>query len=94
MSGNDIGLWFRSIPVITRYWFVGSIILPLSGRFGIVRYPTMILDYSFISRFHVSSHYILNIFFPVVSDSDYTFFATGNIFIEDLISVVVTVSVY
>ena len=55
MSGNDIGLWFRSIPDMTRYWFSGTIILSLAGRFGIVSYMTMILRYEFISRFQVSN---------------------------------------
>jgi len=58
MSGNDIGLWFRSIPDITRYWFAGSIIFPLAGRFGILNYFDMILDYAFISRFQVLTFFL------------------------------------
>lgn len=54
MAGNDIGIWYRNIPEMTKYWFTGSIVLPLAGRIGIVSYFTMILDYSFISQFHVS----------------------------------------
>ena len=71
MSGNDIGLWFRSIPDMTRYWFSGTIILSLAGRFGIVSYMTMILRYEFISRFQVSNLfmwvYLISTASPVIN---------------------------
>lgn len=54
MAGNDIGLWYRNIPDITRYWFTGSIVLPLAGRFGLLSFRSMALSYEFISHFHVS----------------------------------------
>ncbi|KAF6024998.1 DERL1 [Bugula neritina] len=65
MSGNDIGLWFRSIPDITRYWFAGSIIFPLAGRFGILNYFDMILDYAFISRFQIWRPFTCLLYYPI-----------------------------
>ncbi|KAF7708114.1 hypothetical protein HF521_017171 [Silurus meridionalis] len=32
----DIGDWFRSVPFITRYWFAGSILMPLIGKLGLI----------------------------------------------------------
>ena len=36
MSGQDFSDWYKSIPQITRYWFTGSVIVPLAARFGLV----------------------------------------------------------
>ena len=46
MSSNDIADWFRRIPTMTKYWFTGSIALPLLGKLGLVSIMTMILDYN------------------------------------------------
>ena len=44
MSSNDFGDWYRGIPQVTRYWFTGSIALPLLGKIGLVNPLWMILD--------------------------------------------------
>lgn len=55
MAENDLGIWFRSIPIVTRWWFSLSIIFPLLGRLGLVNGMYMILDYySITRRFQVS----------------------------------------
>ncbi|XP_064598969.1 derlin-1-like [Liolophura sinensis] len=46
MASNDLGDWYRSIPRITKYWFTGSIVLPIIGRIGLVHPMWMILDFS------------------------------------------------
>ncbi|RXN10224.1 Derlin-1 [Labeo rohita] len=33
---SDIGDWFKNIPFITRYWFAGSIAVPLIGKLGLI----------------------------------------------------------
>lgn len=48
MASNDIGDWYRSIPVVTKYWFTGSVILPLLGRFGFIPLVYLILDYELL----------------------------------------------
>uniref|UniRef100_A0A1A8EM38 Derlin n=1 Tax=Nothobranchius korthausae TaxID=1143690 RepID=A0A1A8EM38_9TELE len=40
---SDIGNWFRSIPLITRWWFALSIFFPLMGRLGLVYYGNLVL---------------------------------------------------
>lgn len=44
MASNELSIWFSSIPQITKYWFTGSVILPLLGRFGIVNSYYLVLD--------------------------------------------------
>jgi len=54
MSSNDIADWFRRIPTMTKYWFTGSIVLPLLGKLGVVSIMMMVLDYSLVvHRFQV-----------------------------------------
>lgn len=48
MPDNDIGDWFRSIPLITRWWFVLSIIFPLLGRIGLISPYYMFLEFSLV----------------------------------------------
>lgn len=55
MAENELGVWFRSIPIITKWWFSLSIIFPLLGRLGLINGIYLILDYySIIHRFQVS----------------------------------------
>ena len=34
--GGDIQDWFNSLPFFTRYWFGGTVLFTLLGRFGIL----------------------------------------------------------
>jgi len=45
MPDNDIGDWFRSIPIISRWWFVLSIAFPLAGRIGLLHPMYMFLSW-------------------------------------------------
>lgn len=75
---SDLGEWFRSIPQFTRYWFAGSIIFPLLGRFGILNPYSLILLYEPLKRFQIwrlvtsvlyypiqqaGFHYLINLYF-------------------------------
>ena len=55
MASNDIGDWYRSIPQISRYWFTGSVVLPLIGKLGLVTPMSMVLLFDkIIYEFNVS----------------------------------------
>jgi len=57
MSSNDIADWFRRIPMMTKYWFTGSIALPLLGKLGVVSVMSMLLDYGLVVHgFQVRGH--------------------------------------
>lgn len=55
MAENELGTWFRGIPIVTRWWFSLSIVFPLLGRLGLINGFHMMLDYaSVVHRFQVS----------------------------------------
>ncbi|GBP62674.1 Derlin-1 [Eumeta japonica] len=46
--------WFDSIPFFTRYWLTFTIVVSLVGRFGIINYYNLVLDYyPFVHRFQI-----------------------------------------
>lgn len=48
MASNDFSMWYRSIPQISRYWFTGSVVLPLIGKLGLISPLFCILSYELI----------------------------------------------
>jgi len=66
MAENDIGDWFRSIPLITRWWFVLSIVFPLLGRIGILSPYYMVLDFAaVVYKFQIWRLFTSIVFFPL-----------------------------
>ncbi|VDM42646.1 unnamed protein product [Toxocara canis] len=50
----DFGDWYRSVPEITRYWFTGTTVLPLLGRFGLFSPYYMLLEWHlFFYKFQI-----------------------------------------
>ena len=53
-AGSDFSDWYKTIPQISRYWFTGSVILPLVCRFGILNPHNLVLYFTpFIYKFQV-----------------------------------------
>ena len=53
--GGDIQDWFKSLPLFTRYWFGGTILFTLLGRFGLLQPAWLVLYLEpLIHRFQVS----------------------------------------
>lgn len=51
---SDLGDWFKSVPFITRYWFGGSIAVPLIGKLGLISPVYLVLwPEAFFHRFQV-----------------------------------------
>jgi len=66
MPENDIGDWFRGIPIVTRWWFSLSIIFPLLGRIGLFPPYYMILDFELVAyKFQVWRLITSIIYFPL-----------------------------
>jgi len=66
MAENDIGDWFRGIPIITRWWFVSSIIFPLLGKIGLLHPFYMILDFDMVVyKFQIWRLITSIIYFPL-----------------------------
>ena len=47
--GNDLGEWFKSIPIVSRWWFALSILFPLAGRVGIFSPFAMFLSWDLVA---------------------------------------------
>ncbi|RXM34133.1 Derlin-1, partial [Acipenser ruthenus] len=63
---SDIGDWFKSIPFITRYWFAGSILVPLIGKLGIISPVYLVLwPDAFINKFQIWRPISSTLYFPV-----------------------------
>lgn len=76
---SDLGDWFKTIPLFTRYWFGSTIALTLVGRFGIISPYTLILLYEPLKKFQIwrpltavlyyplnpqtGFHYLINLYF-------------------------------
>lgn len=53
-TGTDFSDWYKGIPQMTRYWFTGSVILPLAARFGLLNPQNLVLYFApFIYKFQV-----------------------------------------
>ncbi|XP_034031299.1 derlin-1-like [Thalassophryne amazonica] len=63
---SEFGDWFRSVPFITRFWFAGSVAVPLIGRFGLINPRHLILwpEY-FFRRFQLWRPITSTLYFPV-----------------------------
>lgn len=72
MAENELGVWFRSIPIVTRWWFSLSIIFPLLGRLGLINGMYMILDYaSIVHRFQIWRLVTAFVFYPIVPQTGF-----------------------
>uniref|UniRef100_UPI003AAE4703 derlin-1 isoform X3 n=1 Tax=Centroberyx gerrardi TaxID=166262 RepID=UPI003AAE4703 len=63
---SDIGDWFKSIPFITRYWFAGSIAVPLIGKLGLISPMYLVLwPENFFHKFQLWRPVTSTLYFPV-----------------------------
>ena len=54
-AGTDIQDWFRSLPFFTKYWFGGSVLFTLLGRFSLVNPYWLILSWeTFITKYELT----------------------------------------
>lgn len=54
-SGGDFADWYKQIPTVTKYWFTGSIVVPLVAKFGIINPRNLIILFDLIfQKFQVS----------------------------------------
>ena len=74
MASNDIGDWYRGIPRITKYWFTGSVVVPIAARFGLLNAHWLILVFELVVyRFQVSSRlsaaFCVTVLFPLGNEN-------------------------
>ena len=63
---NEIQDWIKSLPIFTRYWFGGTVLFSLLGRFSILYYYWLILTWdTFISRFQIWRPVTALFYYPI-----------------------------
>lgn len=66
MASNDIGDWYRGIPRITKYWFTGSVVVPIAARFGLLNAHWLILVFELVVyRFQIWRPLTAVLFYPI-----------------------------
>ncbi|KAF8561843.1 hypothetical protein P879_07440 [Paragonimus westermani] len=73
MPGNEISDMFYSIPLITRYWFSGTILFSLLGRLGLIDPMRMVLLWSDSYKFELWRPITALLFYPVNPSTGFHF---------------------
>uniref|UniRef100_A0A1I8FMG5 Derlin n=1 Tax=Macrostomum lignano TaxID=282301 RepID=A0A1I8FMG5_9PLAT len=64
MAPNELAEWYWNVPRLSRYWFTGSVVLPLLGRIGLL---SPLLNDSSLLYYPISPqtgfHYLINLYF-------------------------------
>ncbi|CAJ0576074.1 unnamed protein product, partial [Mesorhabditis spiculigera] len=69
---DSISGWFQTIPLITRYWFGASIVVPLLGRFGLISAKFCYLSWELVFyKFQFWRPFTALIFYPVTPQSGF-----------------------
>lgn len=61
----EIKEWFNNLPPMTRYWFGGSVALPVLGRLGLLSYSLCALTSQFITHFHLWRPITAIFYYPI-----------------------------
>jgi len=75
----ELNEWFNQMPPVTRYWFAGSVAIPILCRFNLFSPYSMILTTDFLRQLHLwkpitavfyyplnggkGFHYLINLYF-------------------------------
>lgn len=66
MASNDIGDWYRGIPQITKYWFTGSVVVPIAARFGLLNAQWLVLLFELVVyKFQIWRPVTAVLFYPI-----------------------------
>ena len=72
--GNAIQDWIKSLPIFTKYWFGGTVLFSLFGRFSILYHYWLIVTWdTFISRFHIWRPLTALFYYPITPSTGFHF---------------------
>ena len=72
--GSDFNDWYKSIPQITRYWFTGSVVIPLAARFGILNPNYLVLFFQpFFQKFQFWRPVTAVFYYPITPQSGFSY---------------------
>uniref|UniRef100_A0A1I8JNL3 Derlin n=1 Tax=Macrostomum lignano TaxID=282301 RepID=A0A1I8JNL3_9PLAT len=66
MAPNELAEWYWNVPRLSRYWFTGSVVLPLLGRIGLLSPYSMILVWEKLAySFHIWRPITALLYYPI-----------------------------
>lgn len=65
----EIGEWFNSMPPITRYWFAGSVAIPLLSRLGLLSPFTLVLTADFAKNLQLWKPLTALFYYPIMGNT-------------------------
>ena len=72
--GGDLQEWFKSLPIFTRYWFGGTVLFTLLGRFGILQPAWLVLIWDYVVRsFHLWRPFTALFYYPLTPQTGFHF---------------------
>ncbi|CAH8436394.1 unnamed protein product [Dicrocoelium dendriticum] len=73
MPGNELSDWFYSIPIITRYWFSGTLLFSLLGKLGLVDPMRLILLWGDTHKYELWRPITSLLFYPINPSTGFHF---------------------
>lgn len=74
MSENDLSVWYRGIPIISKYWFTGAVILPLLSRLGVLSPWWLVLEFNlFVKNFQIWRPVTALFFYPITPATGFNY---------------------
>lgn len=67
----EIADWFNQMPPITRYWFAGSVAVPILCRFDVFSQYHMILTHDFLSKMHLWKPLTALLYYPLTGNKGF-----------------------
>lgn len=64
----ELGEWFNQIPPITRYWFAGSVAVPVLSRFNLLSPYSLILTSDFLKNFELWKPITSLLYYPLIGN--------------------------
>ncbi|XP_051879734.1 derlin-1 [Pristis pectinata] len=66
MADSGLGEWYRGIPLVTRYWFTGCVVLPVLERLNVVSGRSLVLwSDRFFNDFQIWRPVTASLFYPM-----------------------------
>ena len=73
-ASNELQDWFKRLPTFTRYWFGGTIVFSLLGRFGILNPHWLFIEWTyFIQYFHLWRPITALFYYPINPQTGFHF---------------------
>jgi len=71
---SEFNDWYKTIPQITRYWFTGSVAVPLIAKIGIISPMSLVLLFEqFFRRFQIWRPLTALLYYPITPNTGFNY---------------------